>query len=92
MRPDGRLAGAPHVARRRRPAGPSDQLAKLAPGPRAVHVALREGGAMTATELARNLYGPGSRARRVTNQLVALRRRRLAVKDRATGRWEAVDV
>lgn len=92
VRPDGQPAKAPHAARRRRPAEPRDLLARLAPGPQAAHAALIEGGAMTATELARALYGPSAPARRVTNQLVALRRRRLAVKDRATGRWEAVDV
>lgn len=64
----------------------------LGPGPRAVHATLTDRGAMSATELARALYGPKAPARRVTNKLVALRRRQLAVKDRTTQRWQAVDV
>jgi len=47
---------------------------------------------MTAAALARELYGPGAQPRRVTNQLVALRRRHLAKADRSTGRWRAIDV
>ena len=90
--PSGQRAGLPHAARRRLPARPSDLLSQLGPGPRAAHAALCQGGAMTAAALARVLYGPGAQPRRVTNQLVALRRRHLAKADRSTGRWRAIDV
>jgi len=71
---------------------PGDLLGRLGEGPRAAHAALLKGGAMTAAELACEVYGPGAAPRRVTNQLVALRRRRLATRDRSSGRWEAADV
>ena len=89
--PSGELSPQPHTARRHPTPGPREHLVALAPGPRAVHAALAGAGPMTATELALELHGPGARAARVTNQLVALRRRRLAAKDPSTQRWEAAD-
>lgn len=80
------------MARQRREPGPAERLRAAGEGPRAVHQLLARQGAMGASETAHALYGPEAPARRVTNQLHALRKRGLALEDRSTRRWEAVDV
>ena len=79
------------MARQRREPGPAERLRAAGQG-RAVHQLLARQGAMGASDIAHALYGPEAPARRVTNQLHALRRRGLALVDRSTRRWEAVDV